>query len=352
MIVPKYDAQALILWASSIFRTSDIPPHDADETARLLVRSDLRGYYTHGLARLKSYLERVQDGSFNPKPKIVLNQKGVCWSLDADGALGQVVGSYILDAARPFLKKEPLLWVNVHRTGHLGALGVLALEAAEAGFVCLLGQRTPPLLGLPGFKRPAIGHNPFAFSAPMGSGQPPFVFDMACSVVSRGQILLAAREGRTISENWALDSQGMPTDNADAALAGILQPSGDYKGMGIAMMIECMAAAFGAEQNAAKTTSMKLPASGAVGRERAFFLFLNPAIAGDASAFTDYMRHWIDYYIESGDSESRVPGQRGEAMQIYCDKEGLSYPASVNAELRILGESLGIVFPSPICTKL
>lgn len=352
MIVPKYDAQALILWASSILRNCDLPPQDADEIARLLVRSDLRGYGAHGLVRLKSYLERIKDGSFNPKPNIVLNRKGASWTLDADGALGQVVGSYILNAARPFLQNEPLLWVNVHRTGHLGALGVLALEAAEAGFVCLLGQRTPPLLGLPGFQRPAIGHNPFAFSAPLGSGQTPFVFDMACSVVARGQILLAAREGRAIPENWALDFQGLPTDKADAALAGILQPSGGFKGMGIAMMIECLAAALGAESDAAKTTSMKLPASGAIGRERAFFLFLNPAIAGDATAFTDYMRHWIDYYIESGASESRIPGQRGGAMQIYCDKEGLSYPATVDTELRMLSASLGIIFPSPISTML
>jgi len=352
MIVPKYAAQDLIIWASSILRTCDIPPHDADETARLLVRSDLRGHGTHGLVRLKSYLERLKDGSFNPKPNLVLSQKGASWTLDADGALGQVVGSYILNAARPFLQNEPLLWINVHRTGHLGALGVLALEAAEAGFICLLGQRTPPILGLPGFQRPAIGHNPFAFSAPIGSGQAPFVFDMACSVVARGQILLAARDGRTIPDNWALDTQGEPTDNADAALAGMLQPSGGFKGMGIAMMIECMAAAFGAEPEAAKTTSMKLPTSGAVGRERAFFLFLNPAIAGDANAFTDYMLHWINYYIESGDSESRVPGQRGDAIQIHCDKDGIFYPASVDAELQILGESLGIIFPNPISTKL
>ena len=104
-----------------------------------------------------------------------------------------------------------MLWVNVRETGHLGALGIPALEAAESGLICFLGQRTPPLLGLEGFQQRALGHNPFAFGAPAGEGEPPFVLDMACSVAARGHILLAARNGDSIPEGWALDAKGQPT---------------------------------------------------------------------------------------------------------------------------------------------
>lgn len=349
--MPSYRADDLIRWAGAILQTAGVPPQDAGHTARLLVRSDQRGYGTHGLARLTSYIERLGDNSFNARPDFDLQRNGAAWTVDADGALGQVVGMHVLDAARPYLQNEPLLWVTVHHTGHLGALGILALEAAEAGLICLMGQRTPPLLGLPGFHRRAIGHNPFAFAAPAGPGRAPLVFDMACSVAARGHILLAAREGKPVPAEWTLDRQGAPTTDAEAAAAGMLQPAGGYKGMGLAMMIECMAAALGAKPDAATSTAMQLAAGGAVSRESAFFLFLNPAVAGDGEAFTSYMRHWIDYYLESGDGEARVPGQRGETLEMASSTSGLAYPPGVDAELQRLAERLAIALPPPLAPE-
>ena len=58
------------------------------------------------------------------------------------------------------------------------ALGVYALQAAEAGAMCLVGQRTPPLLAMEGFTGAAIGHNPIAFGCP-AQGDSPIVFDIA-----------------------------------------------------------------------------------------------------------------------------------------------------------------------------
>jgi len=47
--------------------------------------------------------------------------------------------------------------ITIRDCGHLGALGIHALLAAEAGAFCMLGQRTPPLLATEGFVKPAIG---------------------------------------------------------------------------------------------------------------------------------------------------------------------------------------------------
>ncbi len=91
--------------------------------------------------------------------------------------------------------------VAVQSCGHLGALGIPALLAAEAGVFCMVGQRTPPVLGMEGFARAAIGHNPIAFGCPL-PGAAPIVFDVACSVAARGHILLAAREGKPIPDDW------------------------------------------------------------------------------------------------------------------------------------------------------
>lgn len=346
--MPCYSADHLVDWASRILQTTRVTPDDATLTARLLVRSDLRGSGTHGLGRLASYVDRLQQGDFNPQPDIRFQRNGAVWTVDADGALGQVAGQRVIDSALLFLVNEPLLWVSLRQTGHLGALGVLAVQAAESGVVCLMGQRTPPLLGLPGFCRPAIGHNPFAFACPAGDERPPLVFDMACSVAARGHILLAAREGKSLPADWALDASGLPTTDADAAITGMLQPTGGYKGMGLAMMIECIAAAIGADVNSANSATMKMPPSGAVPRESAFFFFINPATVGDAQAFSIYMNHWMSHYVQSAAGHSRLPGERGDSAERAGRADGIAYSATIEAELRRLGERLSVAMPDPI----
>lgn len=350
--MPSYRTDDLVRWASAILQSAGVPPKDAQDTARLLVRSDQRGYGTHGLARLASYVERLRDKSFNPQPDFQSHQNGPVLTVDADGALGQVTWTHVLKNVRPGLKNEPLRWVSVHHTGHLGALGILALEAAEAGLVCLMGQRSPPLLGLPGFRRRAIGHNPFALGAPTGPGRAPLIVDMACSVAARGHILLAAREGRPVPAEWALNGHGTPTTDAEAAAAGMLQPAGAYKGMGLAMMIECLAAALAATPSAARDAAMQLPPGGAASRESAFFLFMNPSVIGDGDAFASYMHHWIDYYLESGDGEARIPGQRGQSLEFASSKSGLAYGAGVQAELQRLAQAHAIALPPHLAQPL
>lgn len=343
--MPRYRQDDVTGWAAHVLESAKVPADDAAVAARLLVRSDLRGHGTHGLTRLPSYVERLTQGDFNPRPVITFQRHGAAWLAQADGALGQVAGQRVLDQALPFLAREPMLWVSVRHIAHMGALGVLAVQAAEAGFICLMGQRSPPLLGMPGFRGPAIGHNPFAFASPAGD-RPPLVFDMACSVAARGHILMAAREGKAVPEGWALDAQGQPTTDSVAAAAGALQPAGGHKGMGLAMMIECMAAALSATADSAAKAAMAIPAGGAVPRESAFFLFLNPSMLADARSYAGYMEHWIAHYLDASAGHSRIPGRRGHDKEAAAAGE-VTYGGAVETALRALGERLGLALPAP-----
>ncbi|BAT61831.1 (2R)-3-sulfolactate dehydrogenase (NADP(+)) [Variibacter gotjawalensis] len=338
----RYSTDALTAWAAQVLQSAGVPGGDAVATAEILLRSDMRGIGTHGMARLKSYLERLEAGDFNAKPNIAIDRRGSVWMVDADGALGQVLGRRIVDAASEALSQEAILWVSVRETGHLGALGIFALEAAERGLICFLGQRVPPLLGLQGFHRRALGHNPFAFAAPAADGATPFVIDMACSVAARGHILLAARNGAPIPDGWALDPDGEPTTDSRAAADGLLLPTGGYKGMALAMMIECLAAALPAHPDIKPV--MEFPSAGALPRQSAFFLFLNPKLIGQGDAYAGYMSHWMDFYRESGDS-ARIPGERGEDGERAARTRGLSFSPTIENELRALGDKAGIAFP-------
>jgi LDH2 family malate/lactate/ureidoglycolate dehydrogenase len=92
-----------------------------------------------------------------------------------------------------------------------------------------------------GGTRPLLGTNPFAFGWPR-KGRAPYVFDFATSVAARGEIELHRRAGKPLPEGWALDAQGHPTTNPDAALAGAMLPFGGHKGSAIGTMIELLAA--------------------------------------------------------------------------------------------------------------
>jgi LDH2 family malate/lactate/ureidoglycolate dehydrogenase len=340
----RYSADALTGWATRVLETVQVPSADALTTAKMLVRSDLRGVGTHGLARLSAYVERLRTKEFNPHPRISFDRRGAAWVVEADGALGQVVGQRVVEEATRFLVDQPVLWVTLREASHLGALGMFALAAAECGNICFLGQRTPPLLGLPGFGQRALGHNPFAFAAPVGDGNPPFVFDMACSVAARGHILLAAREKKPIPGNWALNIEGVPTTDAAEAVDGMLQPSGDYKGMGVAMMIECLAGALGATAASNANPVMSLAASGVMGRASAFLFFVNPGLIGEMADFSSYMTHWIAHYKKAGTEFARIPGAHGDDMERVGRQIGLAYSPAIEAELQTLGRASGIPF--------
>jgi LDH2 family malate/lactate/ureidoglycolate dehydrogenase len=209
----------------------------------------------------------------------------------------------------------------------------------------MLGQRTPPLLSLPGFRRAAIGHNPLAFACPV-PGSTPIVFDIACSVAARGHILLAAREGRPIPEGWALDELGAPTVDAERALQGALLPMGGHKGVGLAMMVECLAGALAATAESLDSRRNRIQDGGAAGRQGAFFWLVRPAAFSHEGLFGRYMAQWIQTYVAAGGENARVPGARGNELERKARAGGIELDPTIERELDALGARLGIPFPA------
>lgn len=93
-----------------------------------------------------------------------------------------------------------------------------------------------------GGTQPLLGTNPFAFGWPRPDGDP-YVFDFATSVAARGEIELHRRADTPLPPGWALDADGQPTTDPQAALAGAMLPFGGHKGSAISTMIELLAGA-------------------------------------------------------------------------------------------------------------
>ena len=61
-----------------------------------------------------------------------------------------------------------------------------------------------------------LGTNPIAIAFP-GHEEPPIVIDLATPVVPLGKIEIALRKGEPIPLGWAIDAEGQPTDDPQAA---------------------------------------------------------------------------------------------------------------------------------------
>ncbi len=343
------DSGTLQAWSTRVLMGFGVAEEPAALTAGLLVRTSLRGIDTHGISRLPGYVDKLASGEVNARavPRIDADGGGTAaagWTrCDGEGGLGQVVASFALEQAMARARQQPLVACHIRATGHLAALAVYVAAAAEQGFFAFLCQRTPPVMALPGASGPVIGNNPLAFALPL-AGCAPLVFDMANSVVARGHVAQAVREGQdTIPPEWALGPDGQPTTDPVLALQGAMQPIAGHKGLGLAMLVECLAASMGGVTSAPNAAG---GTAGSAANASAFALVINPALTTGREAFDASVRDWMETYIAAGGPNARYPGQRQAECERQRSRDGVPLPAGLLAELRTLGERTGCPLPA------
>src|SRR3546814_19509219 len=91
-----------------------------------------------------------------------------------------------------------------------------------------------PVMALWRGGRLAHGNNPFAFAAPRRNG-PPFLLDLAQSVVAFSKLRHAHEAGQPIPEGWAADGDGRPPTDPKAGVEGWVLPNGGPKGSGLGL---------------------------------------------------------------------------------------------------------------------
>lgn len=334
-----YPFEQLSGWLAEIFAACGLEARPAETAAELLVRTEARGITTHGLVRAPIYARRLREGALNPKARPRFDERSGVVHCYGDGGLGQVVCAAAVDDALARSGETAVVVTMLHDLGHMAALGVFALRAAEAGRLCVLMQSTPAVMALPGARRPAIGNNPIAFATPVADG-PPLVFDMAASAVARGNLLAAARAGRPIPDDWALDSEGRPTSDAEAALGGMLLPAAGHKGIGLAMMVECLAGSLtGTVPISGRGRSVVAPS-----RVGGFLLVLDPGMIVGEDTYARHLHDWIAGYKDATGDDARYPGERAAEREAVAHTRGIELSHETVEELRDLGELVDVPF--------
>ncbi len=218
----------------------ELPAVHADLLAESLVAADLRGVPSHGVFRLAIYARGYLSGHINPAPRLTESgDRSAARLIDGDNGLGLIVGQLAMDRAIELAREHGVGLVSVRNSNHSGVLAVHALRAAREGMIGYFTSNAPALMAPWGAQDPLLSNSPFAYAFP--ARDTPVVVDMACSAVARGRIRMAAVDGLPIPFGWALDAEGSPTDDAVAAMDGVVLPMGDHKGSGLAVAHEILA---------------------------------------------------------------------------------------------------------------
>lgn len=242
-----YPLEQLHAFSSRVFQYFGVPEAEAEQAARVLAVSDLRGIDSHGIARLRSYYSMLAAGRINPRPRVRIVRETVCTAtVDGDNGLGLVVGPQANEIAMEKAQAAGTSWVAVRNTNHFGIAGYYVLEALKRDQIGWAMTNTSPIqTPLWGAAR-MLGTNPIAIAFP-GLEEPPIVIDLATPPVAFGKIEMALRRGERIPDGWAVDAGGrMTNDPQEVYDAGALLPLGSererggHKGYCLAAMVDLL----------------------------------------------------------------------------------------------------------------
>ena len=333
-------------FSTAVLERCGLSAEDARIVGDALAWADMRAIAPQGIAKLPLLVRRLRSGGANPDAVVkVVAERGAFVRLDAGRATGHVAG---VRAMRMAIAKAGAFGVGLAVVGNTdsgSAMGYYASLAAAEGFIGLAINNTYPLMPPHGGTTRVVGNQAFAIAVPRDGT--PLLFDSALSTLSHTGIEEMRDRGEPLPAGIALDVDGRPTTDHNAAIAGLIKPVGGHRGFGLALMWEVLTGVLSAnERFASRITSI-----GDIARPQSVAhcdLAIDPRVAMPLDAFTERVEALVDAVHASPAAEGTarvfVPGEQGDATVERRAREGIDVSATKAAELEALGRELGIAW--------
>lgn len=305
---------------------------NAAPVARAVAQAERDGLASHGLMYVPTYCGHVRCGKVDGAaiPTISRPRAGVV-AVDAGTGFAHPAIELGFSALVPAAREAGIACLAISRSYNCGVLGHHVERLAEAGLLGLGFTNAPASIAPVGGARPVVGTNPLALGVPGPNGTT-LVIDQSASVVARSELIKRVRRGEPVPEGWALDAQGRPTIDPASAMAGTMAPSGGYKGVGLGLLTEIMAAAL----TGATLGIDAAPFSGDAGgppRTGQFFI----AVAPDATSGGLFAERIAALAAAvTGQPGARLPGSRRAAARALSDRDGIKADPGLLAQIRAL----------------
>ena len=344
MKLPLHDATARV--AAALARAGASPAM-AESTARALVLAEAQGLGSHGLSRVAQYATHLRNGRVDGQAVAsVVRRKGGAVLVSAGEGLAFPACELAVREAIAAAREQGVAFAGVTASHHAGVIVDHLRPVAAAGLVGLGFANSPAAMPAAGGKHAIFGTNPVAAvfprrvnpDAPAGACDP-LLIDLSLSEVARGKVMVAAKKGEPIPPGWALDAQGNPTTDAQAALAGSMLPFGtgpasgpgattSPKGAMLALVVELLVttligAQFGFEASSFFVDEGNRPRIGQA------FIVIDPGALAGSDGYLDRIEVLVAEMLR--DDGVRLPGARREALRRRAEAEGIEVPDALLA---------------------
>lgn len=310
----------------AVFEKAGLNTEDAKIITEVLIETEMRGVFTHGFMRLERYVNCIKAGGIKTDGNYKIVTDSPSWaSVDGCDNLGIVISYKAMKLAIEKAKATGVGIVNVRGSHHFGAAGYYTSMCADNNMVGMAMSNGDVLIAATGSAERTIGNNPFSYAFPADKyGK--VVYDIAMSYTSDRKVVQMDKEGKKLPDGWIIDKDGNPTnDPSEYEKGGTLLPFGGYKGYGMAMMVETLAATL---SGAAMTKNVhawnETPEEG--GNVGHFFMALDIEKMGDAASYKKRVDDMIDEIKESkkapGVEKIFYPGEIEMGKLEKCISEG------------------------------
>ncbi len=160
--------------------------------------------------------------------------------LDGGDQVGYVVAHRATSLAIRKAKEHGIAIVGAKNTYYTGLFSYYMEMITREGLIGFAAGNGPAVTAPEGAVEPRLGTNPISFGFP--STGDPVIWDIGTCAIMHGELLLHRRLGEPLPEGVAIDSDGAPTRDPAAALAGAIRAWGGHRGSGLAIVVQLLGA--------------------------------------------------------------------------------------------------------------
>ena len=210
--------------------------------AKLFSENQRDGVYSHGLNRFPGFVSGLTSKqiNFRAEPEKI-EDFGALERWDGKMGVGLVNAYICMQRAMELAQTHSIGCIGLSNTNHWMRGGAYALQAAEAGYIGICWTNTTKLMPPWGSAEKKIGNNPLAIAVPRVNGH--ILLDMAMSQYSNGKLEVLKLQGKQLPLPGGYDTKGnLTVEPAEILNSQRALPIGYWKGSGLALVLDTMAA--------------------------------------------------------------------------------------------------------------
>ena len=310
---------------------------DSEFVAEATIDADLKGFTSHGLGRFPQYLISIEAGTINLEDDIVIEKETPAIALiNGNSGFGQAVSYKAMQIAIKKAKDVGIGCVGVHNTNHFGVTGFYSDLALRENCIGLVLANTDPAIAPLGASKPLIGTNPIALGIP---SETYITVDMATSATARGKIIESKRKGLELPDGWALDKDGNPTNDPNAALEGSILPFGGFKGYALAALIEILTGPLVQAGYGYGVTGTASPKKDCTKGD--LYVVIDPSKFGDFGEFVAHTEDFVSQIRATGENVA-IPGDLEVKRIAEAEANGIAIDDKLYEQLKEICGNLDI----------